>query len=330
MKKNAFLTGIVCVLFTITFASYAISAEPNFPSRDIRMVCPWGAGGGADAITRTISFYAQQHLPKAIYVENVTGGLTANGTYEIMKAFPDGHTLGVLTYDSVTTVPRRKMIPGYDLDKLAFICNVTREGYGLVVRDDAPWKNLAELVADAKKRPKQIKVATSGIAGVAHLYLVEWEKQVGIEFRYIVYDGSAARNEALLMGEVDINSTSIGDAFTLFEAKRARGLAIAESVRNPKAPDCPTFIEEGYDVVFGSFLLIAAPAATPPEHLKILGDAFQKGYNDPKFIEWVKEAGVTPAYMDAEETKKFVYDTQKSVFATMDDLVSKGMLKENK
>ena len=329
MKKNAFLTGIVCVLLTITFASYAISAEQNFPSRDIRAICPWDAGGGADAITRTISFYAQQHLPKSIYVENITGGLTSQGIFEVMKAVPDGHTWGALTYDSVITVPRKKMIPGYDLDKLAYICNVTREGYGLIINAKSPWKNLSELIADAKKNPKKITVGLQGsMGGVSHLYLVTLEKMAGVQFRYIPYAGSAAQNEAILMGEVNVISTSIGDAYPILESKKARGLAVAEGVRNSKAPDCPTFIEEGYDIVWGSFLLLAATAPITPEHLKILEDALQKACNDPKFIAWTKEAGVEAAYMNAEETKTFVINTQKTVFGIMDDLVSQGLLKE--
>ncbi|MFC1764474.1 tripartite tricarboxylate transporter substrate binding protein [Planctomycetota bacterium] len=318
-----------CVIsFFLPILAPGFLLAADFPAKDIRMICPWDAGGGADGITRTISHYANQHLPKPIYVENLTGGITGPAVFEVMTSRPDGYTLGTLTYDSVTTIPRKKMIPGYRLDKLAYIANITREGYGLVVLKNAPWKNLTDLIADAKKRPKKIKIGTVGLGGVSHLPLIEFERMAGVQFKYIPYKGSAAENEALLMGEVNLISTSIGDAFSVLESGQARGLAVMESNRNPKAPDCPTFIEEGYDLVRGSFLLIATAANTPKERLEILEEAFNKAFLDPKFQEWTKNVGVEAAWMSSEETQKFVFDTQKNVNALMDKLVEQGLLKE--
>jgi tripartite-type tricarboxylate transporter receptor subunit TctC len=325
MKRIFVLTGVA--LLASMLISGPVSAQ-DWPAKDIRMICPWDAGGGADAITRTISHYAQQHLPKSIYVENLTGGITGPAVYEVMSARADGYTVGALTYDSVTTVPRKKMIPGYELTKLAYIANITREGYGLIVLEDAPWKNLEELVADAKKRPGKIKIGTCGLGGVSHLYMIEFERMTDTKFRYIPYKGSAAENEALLMGEVDLISTSIGDAFSILEAGKARGLVVAESTRNPKAPDCPTFLEEGYDLVRGSFLLLATTGGTPPEKVKILEEAFDKAFHNPKFLAWTKEVGVEAAWMNSKETEAFVFSMQKRVNALMDDLVAAGLLKE--
>ena len=325
MKKHAFLTGFICFLFIFALTTHAISAESNFPSKDIRMISPWDAGGGADAITRTISFYAQKYLLKSIFVENITGAMSAKGVYEIMRAPADGYTLGQVTYDSVITVPRQKLISGYDLNKLEYLCNVTREGFGtLIVLADSPWKNLADLVADAKKRPKQIKIGY----GATHLPIVQFERLAGIEFKYIPYAGSNAQNEALLMGEVDAIATSFAKSFTIIESKKARAIATPDAQRNPKGPDCPTFREAGYDVIFGTFTIIATTAGTPPEHLKILRNAFHKATTDPGFIKWAQDTGLEAYYLDHEETKKFVERTQKEFWPLIDDLVSKGLMKE--
>ena len=328
MKKHAFLTGFICFLFIFALTNHAISAESNFPSKNIRMLCGWDAGGGSDAITRTISFYAQQYLPKSIYVENITGGITSKAVYEIMRAPADGYTLGQLTYDSVITVPRKKLIPGYDLNKLEYLCNVTQEGYGLIVPANAPWKDLADFVADAKKRPKQIKVGYLGAGAVGHLQFIQFEQLAGIELKYIQYVGSNAQNEALLMGEVDAIDTSIGKAFPILESKKARAIATAETKRNPKEPDCPTFRECGYDVVGGTFTIIGTTAGTPPEHLKILREAFHKAATDPRFIQWAADTGIEAYYLDHIEAKKFVEEAQKKTYAILDDLISKGLLKE--
>ena len=158
--------------------------------------------------------------------------------------------------------------------------------------------------------------------------MIEFERIAGIKFRYIPYKGSAAENEALLMGEVDLISTSIGDAFSILEPGKARGLAVMESMRNPKAPDCPTFVEEGFDLVRGSFLLIATAADTPKDRLKVLEDAFDKAFHNPKFLEWTKKVGVEAAWMNSEETEKFVFEMQKNVNKLMDELVEQGLLKE--
>jgi len=328
MKKNLVLIGIVlCAAFIFSMTASSAHAA-DWPDKDIRMICGWDAGGGADAITRTISFYAQKHLPVSIYVENVTGGLTGPAVYEVMKARPDGHTMASLTYDSVTTVPRKKLIPGYDLKRLAYIGNITREGYGLIVRKEAPWKNIHELIADAKKRPGEIKIGNCGMGGVSHLYLIELERMTGTKFKHIPYVGSAAENEAVMNKEVELISTSIGDAFSILESGKARGLCVAEGSRNPKALDCPTFVEEGIDLIRGSFLLLVTTAGTSEDRLQKLEQAFDKGFHDPKFIEWTKKVGVEAAWMNRKETQRFVEGTQKQVFTLMDELISQGLLKE--
>ncbi len=325
MKCSRLVSSTILCLM-ISFASFSLAAD--FPTKDIRMICPWDAGGGADGITRTISHYAQSHLPASIYVENLTGGVTGPAVFEVMSSRPDGYTLGTLTYDSVITIPRKKMIPGYDLKKLKYIANITREGYGLITHKNAPWKTLDDLIVDAKKRPKKITIGILGFGGVSHLPLIEFEEMAGVEFKYIPYKGSAAQNEALLMTEVDIISTSIGDAFSVLETGDARGIAVMESERNPKAPNIPTFKEEGYDLVRGSFLLIAAPAGIPDNRAKILEEAFKKAYNDPKFLEWADKVGVEAAWMNSQETERFVFETKDRINKLMDDLVEQGILKE--
>ena len=103
---------------------------------------------------------------------------------------------------------------------------------------------------------------------------------------------------------------------------------MAEGSRNPKALDCPTFVEEGIDLIRGSFLLLVTTAGTPEDRLQKLEQAFDKGFHDPKFIEWTKKVGVEAAWMNRKETQKFVEGTQKQVFTLMDELISQGLLKE--
>ncbi|MEO9901555.1 MAG: hypothetical protein ABJF28_12235, partial [Nisaea sp.] len=122
---------LVCVLGACLLASTVAAAE--FPSRDIRLIVPWPAGGGADAISRKLGNIAEQQMPVSIYVENIAGAVTASGLMQMTRARPDGHTIGVLTYDSVITLPRGKMVPGYSLENMTPIARITREADAVVV-----------------------------------------------------------------------------------------------------------------------------------------------------------------------------------------------------
>jgi len=310
-----------------------VAPGEDYPVKDIRHIIPWSAGGGTDTAMRGFMHYAEKYLPVvkkpvAIYSENVTGAQSGIGVFELMRSRPDGYTIGTLTWDSVITVPYYNLVPGYDLEKLEFICTVTVHPTSLVVRQDAPWQSLEDFIRDAKKRPGEISVSNVGIGGVWHLPALDMERKLGIELRHIPYPkGAGPQREALIAGETDAASISLAAALPALKAGQARVLAIMAEERDPLVPEAPTFKELGYEVVWGSFRVVAVPRETPEERVKILEKTFEEAFQDEKFQEWAEKAGLGAVWKNREQTKRFVSTMQQAAFKLIDELVKAGILK---
>lgn len=322
------LLSIAAAAMLAGFAIQPGSAQ-DYPTKDIRMVVPWGAGGGTDAIVRKISTIAEKELGGTIYVENIEGGISATGIMEVMTSRPDGYTLGALTYDSVVTVPWQKLLPSYDLDKLKLIARITSEPDAIIVGKRAPYQSLDELVAAAKQEPGKIKVGIQEIGSRTHLAMLRLQGMIDAKFNLIAYPGGAApQKEALLSGEVDIVVTSLGDFAPLIEAGDARGLVEFAGSRNPTYPDVPTAKESEIDLEMGSFIVLAAPAETPDDVVQTIEAAYKAAYDSDAFQDWVSKIGVTPSWLGTGEVTAWAEGTQESIFALMQDLVDQGVLKK--
>lgn len=326
------MTRIVATVLAAIIACLAfveVAAAQNFPTRDVRMVVPWGAGGGTDGIVRKISTIAEKNLGGTIYVENLEGGISATGIMQVMSARPDGYTIGTLTYDSVITVPWQKLLPGYSMDKLKLFARITSEPDAIIASKDAPQGTLKELIAAAKENPGQIKIAIQNLGSRTHLTMLRLEKMSGADFDLIAYPGGAApQKEAILSGEVDYAVTSLGDFAPLLEAGDAKGLVEFSDARNPTYKDVPTAKDEGIDLQMGSFIVLAAPAGTPDDAIAKLEQAYKAAYDSKEFQEWVSKVGVTPSWLGAGEVTQWAESTQKTLFDLMADLTKQGILKQ--
>ncbi|MEO9655970.1 Bug family tripartite tricarboxylate transporter substrate binding protein [Marinomonas sp.] len=313
--KHTILGAVsACILSTSLIAA-------DFPTKDIRLIVPWPAGGGADAISRKISNIAEQQLPKSIYVENIGGAVTATGLMQMTRARPDGHTVGVLTYDSVITLPRGKMVPGYSLEKMTPIARITREADAIVVSKHAGYNSFEELINAAKAKPNTVRVGVAPKGSGPYLAVRRLEKQTGVSFNVITYPGSSsAEAEALLSGELDAAISSLGDFNGIITSGDAKGVVELSSQQNPSFPDVPPISTYGYDLETGSFILLAAPKNTPKDSIATLESAFKTAFDSKEFQSWVTTIGVTPSWLGSNEVQNWIDDLQSSTFKVMDDL----------
>jgi tripartite-type tricarboxylate transporter receptor subunit TctC len=321
-------TVLIGVLGVVT-AFAATAHAQDFPSQDIRMVVPWGAGGGTDAIVRKISTIAEEELPVAIYVENVEGGLSGTGVMEVMSADPDGHTLGALTYDSVITVPWQGLVPGYELDKLALIARITSEPDAIMVGSGTDYQSLDDLLAAAKENPGEVKVGIQGLGSRVHLAMLQLQEATGTEFQLVSYPGGAGpQKEAVLSGEVDAVITSLGDFAPLIESGDVRPVVEFSDSPNPAFPDVPIASDVGVDLQIGSFIVLAAPAGTPDEAIGKLEETFHTAHQSQEFQDWLASVGVTSSWLGTDEVTSWATGTQEEYFALMQDLVDQGIIKK--
>ncbi len=296
----------------------------DFPTKDVRVVVPWGAGGGTDAIVRKITTIAEDKLGGTMFVENVEGGASATGIMEVMNAPADGYTVGALTYDSVVTVPRQGLLKSYALDKLAPIARITSEPDALMVSKNAPFQTFDEMIAAAKEKPGEVRVGIQNIGSRTHLAMLRLQALTDTEFDLIAYPGGAApQKEAVLSGEVDVVVTSLGDFAPLIESGDVKGVIEFSEDRNPTYPDVPTTAEKGIDFQIGSFIILEVPAATPGPVVEKLTEAYQAAYDSEEFQSWVSTIGVTPSWLAGEEASAWIGATQQELFQLMDEIEGK-------
>jgi len=322
-KKCFFLLLVLSLMLSI------VSFAGAYPEKNIINIIPWSAGGGTDAAMRGFMHHAEKQLNVTIVNQNVTGAQSGVGVFKLMNSRPDGYTIGILTWDSVITVPYYDLVPGYDLDKLDFICTVTVHPTALVVRNDSPWDNLEDFISDAKDRPGEISISNVGTGGVWHLPALDLADKLGIEVRHVPYPkGAGPQREALLSGETDSASISLAAALPSLKAGKVRILAVMAEEREESLPNVPTFKELGYNVVWGSFRLVAVPKEVPEEIKTTLGRAFKSAFEDEEFVEWAKDIGLGAFWNNREKTKEFIGNIQKKAFNLIDELIEKGLLKK--
>lgn len=299
----------------------ASAAAADFPTRDIRLIVPWPAGGGADAISRKISNIAEQDLPKSIYVENIAGAVTATGLIQMTSARPDGHTVAVLTYDSVITLPRGNMVPGYSLDNMTPIARITTEADAIVVSKHTGIETFEQLVERAKANPGTVRVGVAPKGSGPYLSAMQLENLLDVDFNVITYAGSSsAEAEALLSGELDAAISSLGDFSGIIESGDAKGVIELTSVQNKTYTDVPTIKSKGFDLQTGSFLILSAPKNTPEDALATLETSFKAAYDTEEFQGWLAQIGVTADWLGSDEVGPWMDGLQDKMFKLMDDL----------
>ncbi len=319
MPTHAIKKGLISTLAALTLVS-SVAAE-DFPTRDIRLIVPWSAGGGTDGISRKISNLAEEQLPVSIYAENISGAVSATGLTQMMRARPDGHTLSVLTYDSVITVPRSQLVPGYSLDKMKPIARITQEADAIVVSKRSGFTSFEELIEAAKAKPGSVRIGVMPEGSGPYLAARRLEEMTGASFNIITYPGAAAaESEALLSGEIDAAIASLGDFAGLIDSGDLLGVVEFSSEQNPSYPDVPPISDLGMNLESGSFIILVAPANTPDEAIQTLETAYHEAFASDEFQEWVAQVGVTPSWLGSEEVDEWMEARQAETFALMDEL----------
>lgn len=318
---------LILSTFTVLLATSSIAAD--YPNRDVRMVIPWGAGGGTDGIVRKLSVIAEKELGGTIYAENIEGGISAIGVMNLMSARPDGYTIGTLTYDSVVTIPWQDKLKRYKLDRLDYLARLTSEPDALIVDASSDYQSFEDVIEAAKQNPGKVKIGIQNFGSRLHLAVLQLEKKASVDFKIIAYPGgAAAQKEAILANEVDIVATSLGDFSSLLDEGVAKGVVEFSTQRNLTYPDVPTAYEKGIDLVMGSFIVLAVPKGTPEDIKSTLESAYEKAIKSDEFQSWVSKVGVSPDWLGSDEASTWIMETKDNLNIMMQELVEEGILKK--
>ncbi|WP_424814467.1 tripartite tricarboxylate transporter substrate binding protein [Roseococcus sp. YIM B11640] len=278
------------------------SAQPRFPDKPLRVFVPWTPGGATDIQMRTVCEIASRHLGQPIVVENRPGASGTLGPQAMRDAKPDGYTLSQMpngTFRMPALMRAAGMTPPIDpLMDFAWIIRMVGYMGGVVVRPDAPWRTMPELIAHAKANPGKVFFGTPG-ANTTDIVLRRVARQDDIDWTAVAFRGAAPNLQAMLGRQIDFSAETSAWADMALEG-RVRPLAVWTSSRAARFPDVPTFRELGYDYVAESSYGIAAPRGTPTDVIMTIHDAFKLAVHDPQHLAVLARFDMPVRYLDPE------------------------------
>ena len=277
-----------------------------FPSKPIRLICPWPAGGSTDAVMRALAESAGKALGGQMIVDNKPGASGMLGPNALASAKPDGYTLSQLTI-GVLRLPHMQKMQFDPLKDFTYIACLTGYTFGLVVKADSPIKTVKDLVDYAKANPEKFSYGSTGNGTTPHLAVEEFASRAGIKLQHVPFKGNADNMQALLGGHIMAASDATGwgphvDAGTL------RLLATYGIKRTKRWPNVPTLTELGYDTVSDSPFGIGAPKGMEPALTLRLHDAFKKTLEDPAVLASFEKYDQTVIYMNTADYTQFARD----------------------
>jgi tripartite-type tricarboxylate transporter receptor subunit TctC len=297
---------LLAALLVIGPLAIAAGGQEPYPTRPITIVSPYPPGGAADLTARPFAPALERVLKQPVVVLNKPGGGGAVGTQAVAVAKPDGYTI-MITVFSISTIPEADRVAGrtptFTRDQFVPIARLNADPTLLVVRADAPWKTVKDLVEDAKKRPDEILYSSAGPYTVSHMAIEVFLQAAGIKLRHLPTTGGGPAMTALLGGHAMVSALSTGAVTPQVKGGKLRVLANSGAKRLAAYPDTPTLKELGYDVEVYLWTGLFAPKDVPPHVVKTLREAVRKAVQDDEFKTASEKMQMPPAYQDADEFK---------------------------
>jgi tripartite-type tricarboxylate transporter receptor subunit TctC len=314
--RRDFLKTTAAAAATIAFPG--IVQAQSFPSRPIKLICPWPAGGSTDIVMRAFAESAGKSLGGQMIVENKPGAGGTLGAVELVNAKPDGYTLSQLPL-GIFRLPHMQKVQFDPMKDLTYVACLTGYTFGMVVRADSPLKTMQDLVDYAKANPGKLSYGSTGAGTTPHLVVEQFARRANVKLQHIPFKGNADGMQAVLGGHVMAHSDATGWGPHV-DAGRCRLLATYGSKRTKRWPDVPTLLELGYQTVSDSPFGIGAPAGMDAALTKRLQDAFSKSLQDPAVIAVLDKYDQPVIYLDSAGYTKFARETFEAERETITSL----------
>ena len=294
----------------IVAAAAPVAAQTDFPSRPIKFVVPFPAGGGIDVTARVAAQGIGQLLGQQIVVQNQGGAGGALATDAVAKADPDGYTLLYHSTTGVVHAAVSEKLPYNWMEDLAPVSIVTRFAPVMVVSPTLPVKDLKEFIALLKANPGKYSFATSGAGTAVHLAVELFKQKAGVNIVHVPYRGTVAAMPDLITGRIAMMVDGVPVQTQNIRNGTVRALAVTTSTRSPSIPDVPTMKEAGLDYEVPFWTAIYAPARTPKPVVDKLTAAIGKAMQDDALVKRLAEVGTEavgsgPAALDALNRQQY-------------------------
>ena len=316
----AYFTSFAVASVSLVFLTLCCGCESKnatrgaFPEKPIKVIVPFGAGGGSDTFTRILQKAIVEHelIEEPLVVINMPGAGGSIGSRKVKSARPDGYTLLQIHEGMLTN--KYSGNANFGPESFTPIAGTGQMAHVIAVPDSSPYQNLSDLLDAAREQPDSIVFAV-GIGAPSHfagLMLENASPNSAAEFRFTQSGGGAKRFASLLGGHSAVSTFSVAE-FVEFQASGLRALAILSSERHAKVPDVPTAIEQGSNVNSTNMHFWWAPKGTPPDRVEKLADVLQAAMQLPEVTDLLSDLATEPVVMRGEELVSSLVEREREI-----------------
>lgn len=325
MKRGRFLK--ICLIYGLVpvlamFAVSASSAEKEYPTRDIEVVVPFPPGGMADLVGRVVSDELSKNFGSPVVVVNKAGGDAIPGLDYVARTKPDGYTILIANNAQFALLRATQSDLPFKWSDFIPIARLVSSPNLIVVRKEAPWKTLEELVTFAKKNPGKLTCGVVGTVGITTFNLELLKIEAGLDIRGIPFQGGAPTNTAVLGGHIDFANVAFAAVQGLLKSGDLRALASTMG-KVPEFPEIPTLAEKGYPrATLGMWTGIFMLKGVEKTILEKISRTVEKIMKTPQVVKKLEDIGYQTDYVAGKE---FALEIEKE-FTTIADVIKKAKL----
>jgi len=302
-----FRRNLLFAIITLLILSPVTASTDMRPSRPVKILVPYAAGGNSDGMARIAAQHLAEAFGQPFIVENRVGANGSVAGEAVARSPADGYTLLWAATPSIAIAPALGRLSYDPISDLAPISVVGINGFVLLVNKDVPAKTLAEFVAYVRARPKTLSYAEGSAGSITHLGMALFLKRAGLEMQNVSYRGNAPALNDVIAGHLPAMFSNISDAVPHAESGAIRLLAVSTNSRAPQLPNVPTFAESG----FAGFNLMTwnglmAPSGTPRDILDRIAHDIRKAAEDPIFVRRLDGYGAAPLGNTPEDFRTMI------------------------
>lgn len=299
MLKKMVMT-LAAVSIATTFIGSAVAA--SFPSKPIKIIVPFGAGGETDIAARLLATSMQKELGgNRVVVQNVTGASGMIGCKTVLESHADGYTLGFIPSGPLAMHPHMRAIP-YTLESFTYVGRAINSPYFLYVDKSSPWNTVPQMIESMKTAPKKYFWGSAGVGSLPYFSTGDVLKGFGAKAKHVSFKDDVNAFQAMAGKRVQLYATTAG-VMGKFDIKP---IAVMAEERLASLPDVPTVKESGQDISYSQWMVLVAPKDVPKDVLETLSSAMKKATASEEFVEKLAKLSLAPNYLNSADTLEFV------------------------
>jgi tripartite-type tricarboxylate transporter receptor subunit TctC len=297
---------LACVLAYLSLVGIAPAAAADYPTRPVRLVVGFAAGGPTDILARLMAQWLSQRLGQQFLVENRVGGAGNLATESVVKAAPDGYTALVITTSNAINTTFYRKLPYDFMQDIVPVAGLGRITYVMAVPATLPVNTVAEFIAYAKAHPGQVNFASAGVGGSNHIAGEMFKAMANVNITHVAYRGNSAAYPDLMTGRVQLIFADLASSLELVRSGRLKGLAVTSPKPLGALPGLPPVADTlpGYEAT--AWYGFGVPKGTPPDVVALLNREINAGLGDPAIRRRFREMETEPLVFGPADFQAFM------------------------